>query len=90
MRSFNVGNTELMVMELLSLALPLIFLVLLFFLVRRAVSGGVRDAADTGGLNRGEVDLSAPEALDRRYARGEITREEYLTIKDDISREDDA
>jgi uncharacterized membrane protein len=90
MRSFNVGNTELMVMELLSLALPLIFLVLLFFLVRRAVSGGVRDAAGTGGLNGGEVGLSAPEALDRRYASGEITREEYLTIKNDISREDDA
>jgi uncharacterized membrane protein len=30
------------------------------------------------------------ETLDLRYASGDITQEEYLTIKDDISREDDA
>ena len=28
--------------------------------------------------------------LDRRYASGEITREEYLTIRDDIKRNPDA
>ena len=44
MRSFNVGNTELMIMEPLSLALPLIFLIMLFFVVRKAVSSGVWDA----------------------------------------------
>jgi hypothetical protein len=49
MRSFNVGNTELMIMELLSLALPLIFLILLFFLVRKAVSSGVWDAMSSNG-----------------------------------------
>ena len=33
---------------------------------------------------------SARDALDRRYASGEITREEYLTIRDDITRNPDA
>jgi uncharacterized membrane protein len=90
MDSFDVVNTGLVIMELLILAIPLILLVLLFFLVRKVVSGGVRDVVGTGGLNGGEVGLSASEVLDRRCATREITREEYLTIKNDISREDDA
>jgi uncharacterized membrane protein len=90
MRNFNIGNTELIIVELLMLAAPLIFLVLLFFVVRKAVSGGARDAVGSGGLNGGESGLSAPEVLDRRYANGEITREEYLTIRDDIMRKQNA
>ena len=31
-----------------------------------------------------EQDLSARQILNRRYARGEITREQYETIKQDI------
>jgi len=31
-----------------------------------------------------DQDLSARQILDRRYARGEITREQYETIKQDI------
>jgi len=87
MRSFDIVNTELVIMELLMLATPLI---LLYFLVRKAVSGGVRDAAGSGGLKGGEVSLSASEVLDRRYASGEMEREEYLTISDDITREQNA
>ena len=30
-------------------------------------------------------DLTAREILDRRYARGEISREEYATMKDTLS-----
>jgi uncharacterized membrane protein len=86
MRSFDVANTELVVTELLMLAITLIFLVLLFFVVRRAVRGGVRSATSAGR----ETEPSAREALDRRYANGAMTREEYLTIKNNISREGDA
>ena len=48
MRSFDIVNTELVTMELLMLAVPLVLLILLYFLVRKAVSGGVRDAGDPG------------------------------------------
>jgi uncharacterized membrane protein len=91
MLSFNVGNTELMIMELLSLALPLIFLILLFFLVRKAVSSGVRDAtsSNVSPASRG-TEPSAGEALDRHYASGKLAREEYLTIRGDIARDEDA
>ncbi len=91
MRSFNVGNTELMIMELLSPALPLIFLILLFFLVRKAVSSGVWDAMSSNGspTSRG-TEPSASEALDRHYASGELAREEYLTIRGDKTRDEDA
>jgi uncharacterized membrane protein len=61
------------------LVIVAVTLALLFFLVRRAVGGGGH-----------AIGPSAREALDRRYANGEMTREEYLTIKNDISREDDA
>ena len=87
MRSFNVGNTELMIMELLSLALPLIFL----FLVRKAVSSGVWDAMSSNGspASRG-TEPSASEALDPHYASGELAREEYLAIRGNITRDEDA
>jgi len=71
----SIGATELVLFELLTLAVPLLVLVLLFFLVRRAVRDG---------------EPSASEALDRRYATGELTREAYLTIRDDIMREQNA
>jgi hypothetical protein len=71
MRSFNVGNTELVITELLSLALSLTFLILLFFLVRRAVSSGVRDARSSNGSPASQgTEPSASEAFDRRYAAG--------------------
>lgn len=77
------------VMELFSLFLPLLFLVVLFFLIRWAVSSGVRSAAgDLRGVHEGEA--SAEEMLERRYAGGEISREDYLTIRDDITRKQNA
>lgn len=36
------------------------------------------------GFNQGGADEDAQEILDQRYARGEITREEYLSIKQDL------
>jgi uncharacterized membrane protein len=91
MRSFNVGNTELMIMELLSLALPLIVLILPIFLVRKAVSSGIRDAMSSNGSPASQgTEPSASEALDRHYASGELAGEEYLTIRGDITRDEDA
>jgi uncharacterized membrane protein len=79
MDSFDVVNTELVIVELLTLVVTLLVLTLLFFLVRRAMRGGGPG-----------IEPSAREALDRRYANGEMTREEYLTIRDDIMREQNA
>jgi uncharacterized membrane protein len=47
--------------------------------VRRAMRGGGQG-----------IEPSAREALDGRYAYGEITREEYLTIRADIMRDQNA
>ncbi len=73
--------------------MPLIFLALflgiLFFLVKWAVRGGVRSALDDSGMGRKD-ESSAAEVLDRRCAGGEITQEEYLAIRGDIKREQNA
>lgn len=58
---------------------PLIFLiVLLIFLFRQAGS------PMSGSHNLQGKEESARELLDRRYARGEITREEYQQMKKDF------
>jgi len=58
---------------------PLIFLVvLLLFLFRGAGWPGC------GGHRTRDREESAREILDRRYARGEITREQYQQMKKDL------
>jgi len=44
----------------------------------QALFNGARHASATGG------ELSAQEILDRRFARGEITREQYDLMKQDL------
>ncbi len=39
----------------------------------------------SGRGKRGKEELSAMEILNRRYARGEITREQYHEIKKDLN-----
>lgn len=59
---------------------PVIFLiVLLLFLFR---TGGLPMC---GGRDIQDVGPSAREILDRRYARGEINREEYQRMKQDLN-----
>ena len=83
----TVGPAEILVLQLLMLAVPVVLLVALFYVARRAVEGGVGRAM--GGPQRfGET--SAEEVLRWRYAGGELKREEYLTIRDDITRNPDA
>ena len=82
-----VGPAEIVISELLMLAIPVILLVALFYVVRQAVHSGVRRAIG-GPQTFGET--SAEEVLRRRYTGGELKREEYLTIRDDIKRNPDA
>lgn len=58
---------------------PLFFLVVILILLFR--SGGMPMC---GGGGRQKREASAAEILDRRYARGEVSREEYQQIKKDL------
>ena len=67
---------------------PLIFLiVLLVFLFRGGGGGGGWPMCGGWGMrDRGmrDTEESAKEILDRRYARGEISREEYQRMKKEL------
>ncbi len=66
-------NTDLVVFELMTLLVPFALIVLLFFVVRGAVRGGVRDAMSAGdSRERAGGEPSAREVLDRRYASGGV------------------
>lgn len=58
---------------------PLIFLVVLVLFLF-----GGRGWAMCGGHRRQHHEESAREILDRRYARGEISREEYQRMRKDL------
>ena len=92
MRSFSVSNAELMIIkELLSLALPLIFLILLYFPVRKALGSGVQDTMSSDGLSESRgAEPPASGVLDRRYASGKLARAGFPTIRGDITRDEDA
>ena len=75
--------------EILSFVVILSLGFALFSLVRRAVSNGIRSEMDDKSVGR-EGEPPAEEVLERRYAGGEISREEYLTIRDDITRKQNA
>lgn len=65
---------------------PLLFLALLIFLVVQAVGGG-RAPSTTSGASlppqaaRHETPL---ETAQRRYASGELSRDEFVRIRDDL------
>jgi uncharacterized membrane protein len=77
----TVGTVELLLVSLFLLAL----LVALIFVVARGVASGNRYSG-----RRRVPEFSATEALDARYAEGELMREEYLIIRDDITRKNNA
>ena len=71
--------------------LGLIFLVLFLVLIGGLIVGGiwlVGRGSGTEGLNLGSrtgtATEDALEILRRRYARGEITREEYQSMREDL------
>jgi putative membrane protein len=75
MMGMNFGFTGLLFMLLLWAGL----IALAIWLVSALFPRTARPASS------GDQDLSARRILDRRYARGEITREQYELMKRDIS-----
>lgn len=71
---FGIGFTEIVVNVLV--------IVLFIFAIRWAVGGSVRDAAKDTGITAGG--RTARRILDERYARGEISRDEYELMRKDI------
>lgn len=59
---------------------PLIFLIVMLLFVFRGGGGPMCGGHGT----QGRREESARELLDRRYARGEISREEYQQMKKDL------
>jgi len=66
-----------------------VFGIVIFFAVfmasqwqRRQIAGGPGEGPTGGGTPRPKE--SAREILDRRYAEGELSREEYEQMKDDL------
>ena len=57
------------------------FVGLIVWLVRKS---STNNQALASSSIQGNVALSAREILEMRYARGEITREQYQTMKEDI------
>ena len=84
--SFPVlGGGELIVLLLSMvcfLAIAIGFVVLVVWLVRRSGSGGRTASAP---LPPSPIEPSAREILQTRYARGEITREQYQEMLADLN-----
>jgi len=59
------------------------FVVFIVWLVRK---GSSNTQALASSSNLGNVTPSARDILEMRYARGEITREQYQTMKEDIGK----
>lgn len=78
--SDGVGALGIFLISLLY-ALPVI---LFFFALRWAISGGIRNANKKREDNTGG--LGARQILDERYARGEISGEEYRQVRKDIEK----
>ena len=64
--------------------LTFVVLMAVFLMLLPRINRFIRGLREPGEDREGS--RSATDTLDRRYAQGEITREEYLTIRDDITR----
>ena len=78
--SFEVLGTSLIFWEALTFVL-LVAVFLAFWARIKQFFEGWRGSPENAGGGRDPL-----KTLDERYANGEITREEYLTIRDDITR----
>ncbi|WP_291524520.1 SHOCT domain-containing protein [Acidithiobacillus sp.] len=63
---------------------PLFFLVLMVVFMVFMMRGGMGGAMGGGSHETPDSGETPREALDRRYARGEITREEYQQMRKDL------
>lgn len=90
---FGIGFGEIFVIALIALFWAVV-VVLIISMLRWVVSGGVRDAAKktetaAGGTAEGTAGgtasgQTARQILDKRYAGGDIIREEYERMRRDI------
>jgi len=64
----------------LMMGAPAIILIVILF----AALSGLREPTDVPAY--GSATQQPLEILERRYARGELTREDYLKIRDDLTR----
>jgi putative membrane protein len=78
---YGVGWVGLLVGGLLMLLFWGGIIALIFFAIRAFTRGGGRRAEQEPRARQGETPL---EILKRRYAQGEITREEYMDMKRDL------
>jgi len=74
----------LVVWMVFGLLLTVLLVVGIVWLVRQVSSNGGRPTDHRQPPSTGAGSGTAREELDRRYARGEISREEYLAIRDDL------
>ncbi|WP_308387988.1 SHOCT domain-containing protein [Acidithiobacillus sp. AMEEHan] len=64
---------------------PLFFLVLILVFLVFMMRGGMGGGPVCGGSHKTPRTGETPrEVLDRRYAKGEITREEYQQMREDL------
>lgn len=82
---FGIGFGEIVVIALVALFWAVV-IVLIISMLRWVVSGGVRDAAKktetaAGGTASGQT---ARQILNKRYAGGDIIREEYERMRRSI------
>ncbi|MCE5360518.1 MAG: SHOCT domain-containing protein [Acidithiobacillus sp.] len=64
---------------------PLIFLVLMVVFMVLLMRGGMDGRPMCGGSHKTLGSAETPrETLDRRYAQGEITREEYQQMRNEL------
>lgn len=64
---------------------PLFFMLLVVIFIIFMIRGGMSGGPMCGGSHKSPRSGETPrEALDRRYALGEITREQYQQIRNDL------
>ena len=78
---FGIGAGEIIVIALIALFCAAV-IVLIISMLRWVVSGGIRDAAKKTETTAGGQ--TARQILDKRYAGGDLTREEYERMRRDI------
>ena len=64
-----------------TIAMIVLPVVVLYLIIRRAVSGGLRDANESGVAQHPRTPR---DILDERYAHGEIGRDEYEQVRRDL------
>lgn len=78
------GGAVMAIWMIFGLLLIVLVVVGLVWLVRQVSSNGGGRAEHQGSPPSGPASGSAREELDRRYARGELSREEYRAMREDL------